>query len=97
MCRGKVQQEGTPEEVQNHPNSPFTLYFTDVDVNRLPSACQASQILRLGLVSVTIAPLACEMAAGVQVMCVAFSLLMGMGISGLCLIVLQHPPTQPRV
>ncbi|KAK9814972.1 hypothetical protein WJX73_003657 [Symbiochloris irregularis] len=45
--RGKVVQEGTPEEVQNHPNSPFALYFTDVDVNRLPSTCQFMK--RMGL------------------------------------------------
>ena len=40
LGRGKVQQDGTPEQVQSHPNSPFSLYFTDVDVNRLPSTCQ---------------------------------------------------------
>ncbi|GAB4816929.1 hypothetical protein N2152v2_003975 [Parachlorella kessleri] len=37
--RGRVEQEGTPAEITEHPNSPFVMDFTG-DTQHLPSTCQ---------------------------------------------------------
>ena len=38
MCRGRIEQIGTPDEVRNNPASAFVFHFTS-DVNHLPSTC----------------------------------------------------------
>ena len=35
-CRGRIEQDGTPEEIMQQPNSPFVMHFTG-DVNQMPS------------------------------------------------------------
>ena len=45
VCRGKVVQTGSPEELQNAPATPFVLHFID-DVNLMPANCQF--VRRLG-------------------------------------------------
>ena len=35
-CRGRIEQDGTPEEIMREPNSPFVMHFTG-DVNQMPS------------------------------------------------------------
>ena len=37
--RGRVEQEGTPADITEHPNSPFVMDFTG-ETPHLPSTCQ---------------------------------------------------------
>ena len=37
--RGRVEQEGTPADITEHPNSPFVMDFTG-ETQHLPSTCQ---------------------------------------------------------
>lgn len=41
-CRGRIEQDGTPEEIMREPNSPFVMHFTG-DVNQMPSDHQVKQ------------------------------------------------------